>query len=123
MGCCISPSNLISRITPDCYIISAVTRTWVDTRSCSTPQRLHRAQITCLYDMDIVFQSSGNFDEVYLYEELMEADLHAIVSAIASDRSKFIPIMLDVWRFIRSDQDSHLQTPISNPSSTKLSVG
>lgn len=38
------------------------------------------AQITCLYDMDIVFQPSGNFDEVYLYEELMEADLHAIVS-------------------------------------------
>lgn len=47
--------------------------------------------------MDIVFQPSGNFDEVYLYvsnhklsfpnlltipiqEELMEADLHAIVS-------------------------------------------
>jgi hypothetical protein len=25
------------------------------------------AQITCLYDMDIVFQPSGNFDEVYLY--------------------------------------------------------
>ena len=24
-------------------------------------------QITCLYDMDIVFQSNGNFDEVYLY--------------------------------------------------------
>ncbi|KAG5350637.1 hypothetical protein C0989_009997 [Termitomyces sp. Mn162] len=36
--------------------------------------------ITCLYDMDIVFQPSGNFDEVYLYEELMEADLHAIAS-------------------------------------------
>ncbi|THH04300.1 hypothetical protein EW145_g5624 [Phellinidium pouzarii] len=35
--------------------------------------------ITCLYDMDIVFQPNGNFDEVYLYEELMEADLHAIV--------------------------------------------
>ncbi|KAJ7072610.1 kinase-like domain-containing protein [Mycena amicta] len=34
--------------------------------------------ITCLYDMDIVFQPNGNFDEVYLYEELMEADLHAI---------------------------------------------
>jgi len=54
-------------------------------------------QITCLYDMDIVFQPNGNFDEVYLYvsdydpwetlplntkqEELMEADLHAIVSS------------------------------------------
>ena len=24
-------------------------------------------QITCLYDMDIVFQMNGNFDEVYLY--------------------------------------------------------
>lgn len=35
-----------------------------------------------LYDMDIVFDppGSGQFREVYLYEELMEADLHAIVS-------------------------------------------
>lgn len=24
-------------------------------------------QITCLYDMDIVFRPDGNFDEVYLY--------------------------------------------------------
>ncbi|GAB1523447.1 mitogen activated protein kinase 2 [Rhizoctonia solani] len=36
-------------------------------------------KITCLYDMDIVFDASGNFNEVYLYEELMEADLHAII--------------------------------------------
>ncbi|KAL7422054.1 mitogen activated protein kinase 2 [Cryptotrichosporon argae] len=37
--------------------------------------------ITCLYDMDIVFDppGSGQFNEVYLYEELMEADLHAII--------------------------------------------
>ncbi|GFZ46933.1 mitogen-activated protein kinase [Saitozyma sp. JCM 24511] len=37
--------------------------------------------ITCLYDMDIVFDppGSGMFTEVYLYEELMEADLHAII--------------------------------------------
>ncbi|KAG8852942.1 Mitogen-activated protein kinase [Tulasnella sp. 330] len=35
--------------------------------------------ITCLYDMDIIFEPNGNFNEVYLYEELMEADLHAIV--------------------------------------------
>ncbi|BEJ01239.1 hypothetical protein CcaverHIS631_0510960 [Cutaneotrichosporon cavernicola] len=37
--------------------------------------------ITCLYDMDIVFDppGSGMFNEVYLYEELMEADLHAII--------------------------------------------
>ena len=34
-------------------------------------------QITCLYDMDIV--DPHQFSEVYLYEELMEADLHAIV--------------------------------------------
>ena len=35
-----------------------------------------------LYDMDLVFDppGSGMFNEVYLYEELMEADLHAIVS-------------------------------------------
>lgn len=33
--------------------------------------------ITCLYDMDIVNYDS--FNEVYLYEELMEADLHAII--------------------------------------------
>jgi mitogen-activated protein kinase 7 len=33
--------------------------------------------------MDIVFDppGSGMFTEVYLYEELMEADLHAIVCA------------------------------------------
>ncbi|EED77480.1 hypothetical MAP kinase [Postia placenta Mad-698-R] len=37
-------------------------------------------KITCLYDMDIVFRPDGNFDEVYLYEELMEADLHAIMN-------------------------------------------
>nr|GAT57793.1 predicted protein [Mycena chlorophos] len=35
--------------------------------------------ITCLYDMDIVMGPDGSFDEVYLYEELMEADLHAII--------------------------------------------
>jgi mitogen-activated protein kinase 7 len=29
--------------------------------------------------MDIVFGSDGNFNELYIYEELMEADLHAIV--------------------------------------------
>lgn len=26
-----------------------------------------KKQITCLYDMDIVFRPDGNFDEVYLY--------------------------------------------------------
>ncbi|KAJ9109064.1 hypothetical protein QFC21_000391 [Naganishia friedmannii] len=42
--------------------------------------------ITCLYDMDIVPDPPGtwNFNEVYLYEELMEADLHAIYIHSAS---------------------------------------
>ncbi|EJT96685.1 kinase-like protein [Dacryopinax primogenitus] len=35
--------------------------------------------ITCLYDMDIVYEPNGDYNEVYLYEELMEADLHAII--------------------------------------------
>jgi len=35
--------------------------------------------ITCLYDMDIIFDLNGDFHEVYCYEELMEADLHAII--------------------------------------------
>lgn len=35
--------------------------------------------ITCLYDMDIIFDVNGDFHEVYCYEELMEADLHAII--------------------------------------------
>ncbi|CAG8607444.1 16583_t:CDS:10 [Dentiscutata erythropus] len=33
--------------------------------------------ITCLYDMDII--NPNDFNEIYLYEELMEADLHAII--------------------------------------------
>jgi mitogen-activated protein kinase 7 len=33
--------------------------------------------ITCLYDMDIV--DHARYNELYLYEELMEADLHAII--------------------------------------------
>jgi hypothetical protein len=53
---------------------------WVLILLCHSPPPL--AQITCLYDMDIVFGPDGNFDEVYLYEELMEADLHAIVRLI-----------------------------------------
>ena len=44
--------------------------------------------------MDIVFQPTGNFDEVYLYEELMEADLHAIVSVIACNRLKSKSILI-----------------------------
>jgi len=32
-------------------------------------------QITCLYDMDIVFQPNGNFDEVYLYVGLLASQI------------------------------------------------
>jgi mitogen-activated protein kinase 7 len=41
--------------------------------------------MTSLYDMDIVFDppGSGMFTEVYLYEEQMEADLHAIVGQLS----------------------------------------
>ncbi|EMD37500.1 hypothetical protein CERSUDRAFT_83240 [Gelatoporia subvermispora B] len=35
--------------------------------------------IACLYDADIVFAPDGSFDSVYLYLELMEADLHGII--------------------------------------------
>lgn len=38
--------------------------------------RAHK-NITCLYDMDIA--DLQDFNELYLYEELMEADLHAII--------------------------------------------
>ena len=43
----------------------------------SSPDPLPLGQITCLYDLDLV--DPVNFDSVYLYEECMEADLHAIV--------------------------------------------
>lgn len=35
--------------------------------------------ITCLYDMDIVFYPDGTFAGLYLYEELMECDMHQII--------------------------------------------
>lgn len=37
--------------------------------------------ITCLYDMDIVFQADGSFNGLYLYEELMECDMHQIIKS------------------------------------------
>ena len=55
-------------------------------------------QITCLYDMDIVFGPDGNFDEVYLYEELMEADLHAIVRRNSHSSSFHSPLILAIER-------------------------
>lgn len=36
--------------------------------------------ITCLYDLDIVPNpTTGDFNEIYLYEELMECDMHQII--------------------------------------------
>lgn len=36
--------------------------------------------ITCLYDLDIVpHPMTGEFNEIYLYEELMECDMHQII--------------------------------------------
>ncbi|WBW72144.1 MAP kinase Pmk1 [Schizosaccharomyces osmophilus] len=40
--------------------------------------RNHR-NITCIYDLDII--NPYNFNEVYIYEELMEADLNAIIKS------------------------------------------
>ena len=74
--------------------------------------------ICSLYDMDIVFDppKSGLFSEVYLYEELMEADLHAIVSEALQNRiyatSCFATRIVDTSQ-IRSGQplsDAHFQS-------------
>lgn len=63
--------------------------------------------------MDIVFDppGSGMFNEVYLYEELMEADLHAIVSKVHNCELTS-----------RSGQDSLCQTHTSRALFTKRSV-
>jgi len=37
--------------------------------------------ITCLYDMDIVFYPDGTFNGLYLYEELMECEMHQIIKS------------------------------------------
>ncbi|CCF58335.1 hypothetical protein KAFR_0E01810 [Kazachstania africana CBS 2517] len=37
--------------------------------------------ITCLYDMDIVFYPDGSLNGLYLYEELMECDMHQIIKS------------------------------------------
>jgi hypothetical protein len=84
-------------------------------------------QITCLYDMDIVFGPDGNFDEVYLYEELMEADLHAIVRLITFGLSRpaiyatHLSLSPSPWH-LRSAPANPSRTPISSHSSTRHSV-
>jgi mitogen-activated protein kinase 7 len=56
----------------DLFVIEGFCITFVATRTSVENVlldhlKLTDEQITCLYDMDIVFQPSGNFDEVYLY--------------------------------------------------------
>ena len=68
--------------------------------------------------MDIVFDppKSGLFSEVYLYEELMEADLHAIVRETAKDQtytSSYLATRVANIDQIRSGQplsDAHFQS-------------
>ena len=65
--------------------------------------------------MDIVFDppGSGMFSEVYLYEEQMEADLHAIV------RHSFLSLTQLMTRSVPANL---YQTHTFNHSSTKPSV-
>lgn len=77
------------------------------------------AQITCLYDLDLV--DPVNFDSVYLYEECMEADLHAIASRVYATRVKEDSIRLTTnERADRFDPDNPSRTRISRASSTRL---
>ena len=83
--------------------------------------------------MDIVFKPDGNFDEVYLYvrapvlcnfvesdrmmqEELMEADLHAIVSAYGHVKTR------KPDSFIRFAPANRSRMRTSSPSCTRPSA-
>ncbi|WVQ77847.1 hypothetical protein IAR50_007544 [Cryptococcus sp. DSM 104548] len=85
-GCVSSARNAVTAETCAVKKVTNVFQKKILTKRCLRELRLlhhfrgHK-NITCLYDMDIVFDppGSGQFREVYLYEELMEADLHAII--------------------------------------------
>ncbi|GAA5908130.1 hypothetical protein JCM6882_005949 [Rhodosporidiobolus microsporus] len=74
-----------NRITGDNVAIKKVTKVFhkkiLTKRALRELKLLHHFRghknITCLYDLDLV--DPTNFDSVYLYEECMEADLHAII--------------------------------------------
>ncbi|KAK4700414.1 hypothetical protein P7C70_g5833, partial [Phenoliferia sp. Uapishka_3] len=55
--------------------------------------------LTCLYDMDLV--DPVGFDSVYLYEELMEADLHAIVRKTRPRNQLAVLTFLAILLFLR----------------------
>ncbi|WRT68130.1 uncharacterized protein IL334_005105 [Kwoniella shivajii] len=85
-GCVSSAKNVVTNETCAVKKVTNVFQKKILTKRCLRELRLlhhfrgHK-NITCLYDMDIVFDppGTGQFREVYLYEELMEADLHAII--------------------------------------------
>lgn len=68
--------------------------------------------ITCLYDLDIVPDPvTGDFNEVYLYEELMECDMHQIIrlgqSLSDSHYQSFIYQLLCGLKYIHSADVLH----------------
>ncbi|KAF7298103.1 Mitogen-activated protein kinase [Mycena chlorophos] len=83
-GCVVAAKHIQSGESVAIKKITSITSKRILTKRCLREiLLLHHFRghknITCLYDMDIVFDASGGFNEVYLYEELMEADLHAII--------------------------------------------
>ncbi|KAI5950730.1 tmk2 [Candida jiufengensis] len=68
--------------------------------------------ITCLYDLDIIPNPlSGEFNEIYLYEELMECDMHQIIrsgqSLTDSHYQSFIYQILCGLKYIHSADVLH----------------
>lgn len=68
--------------------------------------------ITCLYDLDIVpHPLTGDFNEIYLYEELMECDMHQIIRSgqplLDSHYQSFIYQVLCGLKYIHSADVLH----------------
>lgn len=67
--------------------------------------------ITFLCDLDIIPDASGNFNEIYLYEELMECDLHQIIRSkqplTDSHHQSFIYQILCGLKYIHSADVLH----------------
>lgn len=67
--------------------------------------------ITFLCDLDIIPDPSGNFNEIYLYEELMECDLHQIIRSkqalTDSHHQSFIYQILCGLKYIHSADVLH----------------
>ncbi|AOA63577.1 Serine/threonine MAP kinase [Komagataella phaffii CBS 7435] len=67
--------------------------------------------ITCLYDLDVIPDQNNNFNEIYLYEELMECDLHHIIKSkqplTDSHYQSFIYQILGGLKYIHSADVLH----------------